>query len=71
MKTTCIQTVFLTINGLGQGQIQRHQHDRPIDGVEADDVLAHQVQICRPVAIHQLGFVVEIAQCDRDRKSVV
>ena len=34
---------------LGQRQAQRHQEDGPVDGMEADDVLADDVHVRRPV----------------------
>ena len=40
---------------LRQRQAERHQEDRPVDRVEADDVLADQVQVGRPVALELLG----------------
>ena len=39
---------------LGQGLANSHEHGRPNDAVEADDVLAHDVELRRP-AIGQLG----------------
>ena len=39
---------------LGQGLADSHEHGRPNDAMEADDVLAHDVELCRP-AIGQLG----------------
>ena len=36
-------------NFLRQRQIQRHQHDRPDDGVETDDIFPHEVNIGGPV----------------------
>ena len=34
---------------LGQRLSQRHQNDWPVDGVEADDVFADDMEIRRPV----------------------
>ena len=31
-----------------------HQHDRPVNGMESQDILADQVKICRPVFIKLL-----------------
>ena len=39
---------------LGQGLANSHEHGGPNDAVEADDVLAHDVELCGP-AIGQLG----------------
>ena len=39
---------------LGQGLADGHEHGGPNDAVEADDVLAHDVELRRP-AIGQLG----------------
>ena len=36
---------------LGQRLAERHQEDRPVDRVEADDVLADQVHVCGPEAL--------------------
>ena len=48
---------------LGQRQIQCHQHGRPQDGVEAQDFLAHHVQVCRPELIVIVISLVAVAQC--------
>ena len=42
---------------LRQRQIQRHQEDRPVNGMETDDILTDQVQIARPVLVKQLIVV--------------
>ena len=42
---------------LGQRLAQRHQEDRPVDGVEADDVLADQVHVRRPELLVMLVVV--------------
>ena len=42
---------------LRQRQVERHEENRPVDGVEADDVLADEVQVCRPIALELLGGV--------------
>ena len=47
---------------LGQGQTQRVQHDRPVNGVEAHDFLANQMHICRPVLAEQMIIGRIIAQ---------
>ena len=39
---------------LRQRQIQRHQEDRPVNGMETDNVLADQVEIRRPVLLNLL-----------------
>ena len=40
---------------LGHGQARRHEHRRPDDAVEADDVLAHDVLLGGPEALQALG----------------
>ena len=47
---------------LGQGQVQGHQQGGPDDGVEADDLLAHKVDVGRPVVVKIVVFGVLIAQ---------
>ena len=39
---------------LGQGEVQGHQEDGPVNGVEPDDVFADQVEIRRPVFLKQV-----------------
>ena len=38
----------MAVNMLGQGHIHAHQHGRPDDGVEADDLLADKMHVSRP-----------------------
>ena len=40
---------------LRQRQIQRHQENRPVNGMETNDIFTDQMQICRPVLIEQLA----------------
>ena len=40
-----------------QRQIQCHQEDRPVDGMETDDIFTDQMQVCRPVFVEQFGTV--------------
>ena len=47
---------------LGQGQVQAHQHGRPDDGVEPDNLLADEVDIRRPEVLQIVVFVVFKAQ---------
>ena len=35
---------------LRKRQIQGHQEDRPVNGMETDDILSDQMQVCRPVS---------------------
>ena len=42
---------------LGKGLAQGHQEDGPVNGMEADDVLADQVEICGPVLFVQVSAV--------------
>ena len=46
----------------GQRQTQRVQHDGPVDGVEAHDFLAHQMNVRGPVLLKQAVIVRQIAQ---------
>ena len=47
----------MAVDLLRQRDPGRHQESRPIDGVEADDVLADQMDVGRPVALPQLRIV--------------
>ena len=47
---------------LGQRQIQSHQHGGPQDGVEAQDLLAHHVQVSRPELVVIVVGLVAVAQ---------
>ena len=47
---------------LGQGQSQRVQDDGPDDGMEADDLLAHQMQVGGPELPIQLVMIGGVAQ---------
>ena len=47
---------------LGQWQAQRVQHDGPIDRVEANDVLAHEMHVRRPVFAVERIIVRPVAQ---------
>ena len=47
----------MAINLLGQRDLRRHQERRPIDGVEANDILADEVDIGRPIAVEQFAAV--------------
>ncbi len=49
-------------HALGQRQVQSHQHGRPQDGVEAEDLLAHHVQVCRPELVVVVVLLVAVAQ---------
>ena len=51
------QQPWMTEYLLGKRYIQCHQHDRPVDRMETDDILADQVQICRPVFLIQFIMV--------------
>ena len=47
---------------LGQGQVQRHQHGRPQNGVEAQNLLAHHVNVGGPELVVVAVFLVAVAQ---------
>ena len=49
-------------HALGQRQIQSHQHGGPQDGVEAEDFLAHHVQVSRPELVVLVVRLVAVAQ---------
>ena len=49
-------------HALGQRQIQSHQHGGPQDGVEAQDLLAHHVQVSRPELVVIVVGLVAVAQ---------
>ena len=38
-------------------QIECHQEDRPVNGMETDDVFSDQMQVCRPQLVELLGAV--------------
>ena len=42
---------------LWQRNIQCHEHDRPVDSVEAQNVLAYDVYVCRPVFFKELRLL--------------
>ena len=52
----------MAVDLLRQGQVQAHEHGRPDDGVEADDLLAHEVDVGRPEGLQIVVFVVLKAQ---------
>ena len=56
------QQPAVTIDVFWQRQVERHQDSRPDDGVEANDLLADKVDICRPEFIEIVVAVVLIAQ---------
>lgn len=47
---------------LGQGQAQRHKHDGPIDGVEAHNLLTHQMHVGGPVLVEFAVALLAVAQ---------
>ena len=49
-------------HALGQRQIQSHQHGGPQDGVEAQDLLAHHVQVGGPELVVIVVGLVAVAQ---------
>ena len=56
------QQPAVAVDLLRQGQVQAHEHGRPDDGVEADDLLAHEVDVGRPEGLQIVVFVVLKAQ---------
>lgn len=55
--TAVHQKPRVTEHLLRQRQVERHEENRPVDGVETDDVLADEVQVCRPITLELLGGV--------------
>ena len=49
---------------LGQGQVQGHEEDGPVDGVEPDDVLADEVQVGGPELLKLLGGLLPAVVAD-------
>ena len=47
---------------LGQRQPQRVEHDRPVNGVEAHDLLAHQMHVRRPVLLKEMVVAAAVAE---------
>ena len=47
----------MPVNFLGQRKPQSHKENRPVYNVEADNVLAHHVQIGRPVFFESFAAV--------------
>ena len=52
-----LQEPRMTEDLLRQRSAQGHQEDGPVDGVEADDVLADKVQVRRPVLLVERAVV--------------
>ena len=48
---TALQKPGMTEDLLGKFHAESHQEDRPVDGMEADDILADQVQVSGPVLV--------------------
>ena len=44
----------MAVDLLRQGHLHAHKHSGPNNGMEADDLLTHEVDICRPI----LGIIV-------------
>ncbi|MNW53839.1 hypothetical protein D3C74_314160 [compost metagenome] len=61
--TALHQQPAMTKHLLRQWQPKRHQHDRPINRMESDDLLANEVYICRPKPLIQLRMVRAVTQC--------
>ena len=52
----------MAVDLLGQGHLHAHEHGRPDDGVEAHDLLAHEVDIGGPVLLIVVILVIQEAQ---------
>ena len=51
-------------NLLRERLAESHKHNRPVDCVEAENVLADDVDICRPVLVIKLARAVgRVAEC--------
>ena len=48
----------MAIDLVRQGQIQGHKNDGPVNGMEADNILPHQMDIRRPIFFHELGLII-------------
>ena len=44
----------------GERKVHAHQEDRPVDGVETEDILADDVQVSRPQLFKLLGLVLGV-----------
>ena len=42
---------------LRQRKFQSHQENRPVNGMEADNILSDQMQVCRPVLLEQIAGI--------------
>ena len=56
------QQPAVAVDLLGQGHLHAHEHGRPDDGVEAHDLLAHEVDIGGPVLLIVVILVIQEAQ---------
>ena len=52
----------MAVHLLGEGQVQRHEDGGPDNGVEADDLLAHKVDVGGPVLLKVMVSAVLITQ---------
>ena len=50
----------VAVNLLGKRLAERHEHNRPIDCVETDNVLSDNVNVCRPVFFIKLTAAVRV-----------
>ena len=48
----------VTVDLLGQGQVQAHEHSGPDDGMEPDDLLTHEMNIRRPEVVQIIVLVI-------------
>ena len=51
------QQPWMTEHLLRQRQIQRHQHNRPVDRVETQNILTDQMDIRRPVVLKLFAMI--------------
>ena len=52
-----LQQPWMTKYLLRKRNIQSHQEDRPVNGMEADDIFTDQMKICRPVFLVHIIMV--------------
>ena len=55
--TVALQKPWMSEYLFRKRQIQCHQKDRPVNGMETDDILTDQVQVCGPQLLVLLGAV--------------
>lgn len=74
MTCACAHQEAVCEDLAGQRQAGREEHAGPVEGVEAQNVLAHQVHVCRPAARRQLSLVrrrsLRQQRCSRQKNDI-